>query len=165
MDDKVAVPNHVDLEITGDLTIAAWIKKDRTNDGRRWDAILAKSPGTWDYELLTSQDKSDEPAFFSKAGVPNEVYGSSPIPANSWHHVALTRSGNTVTFYLDGTAMSTVSMSGAFPTSGGGLQIGFDGSANNGMDGSIDEVQLYNRGLSAEEILAVMGTGNHKGGN
>jgi hypothetical protein len=154
---SVEVPNHPALEITGDITIAAWVWKDSPNEAKRWDAILSKTPGKWDYELLTSKAKSDELAFYSPQGEPKEVYSGKPVPSKRWCHVAVTRSGDQVRMYLDGELASTATMGGKFPTNGGALQIGLDGAKQvNGMIGLIDEVYLFNRALSQSEIKALM---------
>lgn len=153
----VEVANHPLLEITADITIAAWVFKDSANDARRWDAILSKSPGKWDYELLTSKSKSDELAFYSKSGKPDEVYSARPLAVGRWQHVAVTRRGDEVRFYLDGELVNTATMSGAFPKMGGALQIGQDGAKTpNGMVGRLDEVFLYSRALTDAEIRRLL---------
>jgi hypothetical protein len=154
---SVEIANDPALEITGDITIAAWVFKDAPNSALRWDAIVSKSPGKWDYELLTSKAKSDELAFYSKTGKPDEVYSGRPVITGRWQHVAVTRRGSEVCLYLDGQPASKVTMSGDFPRTGGGLQIGNDGARTpNGMIGRIDEVFLYRRALSAEEVRQLM---------
>jgi hypothetical protein len=153
---SIEIENHATLELEQDITIAAWIRKDRPNDGERWDAILSKSPGIWDYELLTSMANSDEPAFYGRDTEPNEVYAGEPAPAGRWTHVAVSRTGERVTFYLDAAERLTSTQSGTFVRSGGRLQIGFDGAERNGgMLGCIAGVALYSRGLGAAEVTAL----------
>jgi len=155
--DSVEVANRPALEIRGDITIAAWVKKDKPNEFKRWDAIVSKTPGKWDYELLTSKAKSDEVAFFSPTGNPKEVYSGRPVPSGRWCHVAITRTGDQVRLYLDGVLANTVTMSGSFPVNGGPLQIGLDGAKQvNGMIGAIDEVYLFNRALTEAEIKTLL---------
>jgi sulfate permease, SulP family len=150
---SVDVPNAPALELERDLTIAAWIWKERTNDEERWDAIVSKSPGIWDYELLTSMARSDEPAFYGRDTEPNEVYAGEPAPAGRWTHIAVARSGSDVAFFLDGRALARSTQEGMFRRSGGALQFGHDGAARNGgMLGWIAGVALYDRALDAEEV-------------
>lgn len=155
--EAVNIPNHPALEITGDITIAAWVFKESSNNATRWDAIMSKSPGKWDYELLTSMSKSDELAFYSKTGTPSEIYSTRPVPVGRWVHVAVTRRGDEAIVYLDGEVASRVRMTGAFPKTGGGLQLGQDGAKKvNGLIGKLDEVYLYSRALTPAEIKALM---------
>jgi len=156
IDDVVTIANDSQLQITDDITIAAWIQKDLPNLGLRWEAIVTKGALQYDYELLTSKEFSDQPAFYSPTTVPTEVYADSALPAESWQHIAVTRTGSTVTFYINGLVTNVVTMAGRFPVSTGDLLIGFDGNANNGMDGLIDEVYLYNRALSSSEIQGLV---------
>lgn len=156
-DDSVEVEGSPALQITGDITIAAWVRKGRPNEGKRWDAIVSKTPGKWDYELLTSKSRSDELAFYSKPCQPSEVYSGKPIPSGTWRHVAVTRAGSALKMYLDGELAGATTMSGTFPVNEGALQIGQDGpKRQNGMIGEIDEVFLYQRALTEVEIETIM---------
>ena len=69
--------------------------------------------------------------------------GSYPLSANTWYHVALVRSGNTVTLYINGVSQGSVSVSGSANASGNALAIGRYGEFNgNYFKGWIDEVQV-----------------------
>jgi hypothetical protein len=48
------------------------------------------------------------------SGFTSTVTSSSPIPLNSWFHLAVVRSGSTVTMYFNGTSVGSGSNSGAF---------------------------------------------------
>ena len=160
---SIEVPHTAALAIERDITIAAWIWKEVANRGERWDAILSKTPGIWDYELLTSKARSDEPAFFSPLCDPTEVYGGLAVPAGEWAHVAVTRRGTEVVFFFNGRPTGTAVMTGAFLKSGGALQMGHDGApGNGGMIGSLADVALYDRGLDEGEIVHLFdATRNH----
>ena len=101
--------------------------------------------------------RSDEPAFYARDTAPNEVYAGEVAPDNRWTHVAVTRTGTHVTFYVDARRLATSTQEGAFLRSGGTLQIGHDGAERNGgMLGWISSVALYARGLEDEEIADLM---------
>jgi hypothetical protein len=73
---------------------------------------------------------------------------------NQWHHVAVTRSGTLFSFYVDGAVNSTASSSVMIPDANAPLTIGM---AENlfYLGGYEDEVAIYNRALSAAEILGI----------
>jgi hypothetical protein len=81
------------------------------------------------------------------------------VPLNGWHHTAVTYSKSTglITLYVDGSQVGT-SFQGVFsPNTTTTLHIGqrvlpVIGEPTFTFNGAIDEVQLYNRGLSASEI-------------
>ena len=73
--------------------------------------------------------------------------------------MAITKSGSTVTFYIDGVAAGTATISGASIPSGA-KKIGYDNYSGSGsyFSGLMDEVRIYNRVLTVQEIatLAVL---------
>jgi hypothetical protein len=69
------------------------------------------------------------------------------ITTNQWHHVVVASDAGVVTFYID--AVSDGGFSGANTFSPN--NIGFD-TTNEAYSGLIDEVRIYNRALSVDEI-------------
>jgi hypothetical protein len=75
--------------------------------------------------------------------------------ANTWYHVVMTRASGTTYFYVNGiqTANTTAIVPG---TALNVLSIGCQLNVSNGpsryFNGTIDEVQIYNRSLSANEV-------------
>lgn len=82
------------------------------------------------------------------------------VGAGAWHHIAYAIDAETETaaLYLDGLAGGTVTFSGPplFMQEGQELRIGLS-SGTEFMVGQIDELALYNRALSAEEIAGLAG--------
>ena len=83
-----------------------------------------------------------------------------PYPNNQWHFVAATGSTNLVALYVDGNLVASKSVSGTgfgesgyyFNISGGGV---FD-ATNNWFLGQIDEVAVWYRALSTNEIASLV---------
>ena len=72
-----------------------------------------------------------------------------------WYHVAVTRSGTTYKFYLDGTQNGTDRFdANTVPTATAPLTLG-KAEALAALNGMLDEVQIFNRALSAGEIQSV----------
>ena len=71
---------------------------------------------------------------------------SAVISTNAWHHVAMVRSGTTLTFYVNGTAAGTFSSANFGSGTGGTLHIGtyFNNYNNDGSDfyGYIDDLRI-----------------------
>ncbi|MDD5191568.1 MAG: Ig-like domain-containing protein [Candidatus Nanoarchaeia archaeon] len=75
--------------------------------------------------------------------------------ANTWYHVVMTRRSGTTYFYVNGA--QTASTSASVPSAPNNyLTIGCELNTSNNpqryFNGTIDEVYIYNRGLSANEI-------------
>lgn len=161
-DEYVNVAASPVFGITGDITMAAWIKREAP---LAYDAIMAKTDGAnfFDYDFYFS-DGDNRLRLWSDFGNPTPVFSTREVTDTNWHHVAVTRAGSTVTFYIDGLEAGTTTMTGAFANNSIPIRIATDGPAwdpKSLFQGRIDEARLYNRALSAAEIrsLNVSGTG------
>jgi hypothetical protein len=84
-------------------------------------------------------------------GIHNAVCQPSPLPSNTWTHLAATYNGSILTLYRNGVAVGATTVSSTLSPTTGTLQIGAsqDGAYFKGL---IDEVRIYNKALSATEI-------------
>ena len=92
----------------------------------------------------------------------NTMVSALPVNDGVWHHVAYTRDANTAVLYIDG-ELSAIQNGLLVPTSISPLVTDvdlriLDGPVEIGRNlaGSIDEVRIWNRLLSAEEIRSMM---------
>ena len=84
------------------------------------------------------------------------------LTANSWHHVVATLdSAGLMLLYLDGALVAT-SAAGAMAPNYSSMTTVFIGADNNGsnvvenrMTGALDDLQMFNKTLSASEIYAI----------
>ncbi len=88
--------------------------------------------------------------------------GGRAIPTTTalgtgWHHVAMViDAGGTPTAYYDGVAVGTYTGTNATAPSSSITTIGsLSSNSTNNFTGSIDDVRLYNRSLSASEVLSL----------
>ena len=84
------------------------------------------------------------------------LIGRTPLTFRAWHHVVLVREAGKVRVHLDGRAEPEIS--GDFPhTLSAGAEDVFFGGRNDGqfgLEGKLDEIAVYERALTAEEIAA-----------
>ena len=178
---RVSVQNSASLNsITNQITIAAWVKSlgngnDRTfvNKCVYLNSQLQCGP-LWRFFMETYQEYSwlvftgkftDNTDFVvssqGTAGLP------SNLPFNTWQHIAVTYDGTNITIYLNGNAIASQSYPGkTLKTNDHGLRIGggHDRDAwysyyDTGFKGYMDEVLIYNRALSEEEIRNIYDVG------
>jgi sugar lactone lactonase YvrE len=81
-----------------------------------------------------------------------------PVCDSSWHHVALTYTGSIstsiFTTYIDGVQVSSTSASFSISSaSTSKLQIGFGGIGSTFYTGSISDIRIFSRSLSASEVV------------
>ena len=146
------VANPRKAGITGDISILVWIK--RTGSLPTYDAMLSKSNGSeWDY-LLYFNASTSHLRFFSSVGADINWTSTSTITDAKWHHVAVTRIGSAWSLYIDGKVDASGSDGTALSNNTYPLVIGrlSAASTTSGVDGFMDDIRLYNRGLSAQEI-------------
>src|SRR5204862_589831 len=93
----------------------------------------------------------------SAAGATVDIEGTTFISTNVWYHVAGVRGSNFLQLYVNSQleAQATVSFPQDYGTQP--LFFGTSGSASwdHKLNGSLDEVSLYNRALSSNEISSV----------
>lgn len=71
-----------------------------------------------------------------------------------WHHVAMTRSGNTYEFFFDGNSVGTSDNSLSIGNANADLRIG-QAEGLGFVDGRLDEIKIFNNALSASEVNAL----------
>ena len=146
------------LDITGPISMGIWIKPG--TDGSVETAPLSKADSVrgWSWQLRYGWN-TDKPTImgFQFNGTDSRVwvYVNQELAVGEWYHVAGAYDGETVRCYLDGVETDSAPMSGITggPSS---LLIGSDGWRCDWI-GAIDEVAIYDRGLSAREVLYLAG--------
>jgi len=86
---------------------------------------------------------------------------ANTIKANEWTHVVGTYDGKTVMIYLNGVKQAEVKASAAIPASAATYVIGGTQESRDWFSGMIDEVKVYSRGLTEDEVKKSM-AGNIK---
>lgn len=148
------VNNPLSLSTASDFTVSAWLNPSSTS-------------GTWRQVVDTRASGSNTPI---RLGINNgtlvcrieagsvgnsfSVTLKASIPTNKWAHGACTLSGTTLSGYFDGVLVSSAVIAGS--TSSTVLTIGKDPtSGSEEFAGSIDEVRVYSRALSAVEVASL----------
>jgi sugar lactone lactonase YvrE len=153
IDDLVTVPASSDLNLSKNFTLEAWVKPDEIN---KWSAVITKevASGTG-YQLHAEGEKSAPSGYVAKDGEGHNygVNGTSALPTSAWSHLALTNDGTNLRLYVNGVQIASAA-SGPMFTGEGELHIGNNvrWMTEDGFKGTIDEVRLYNRTLSAGEV-------------
>ncbi len=152
--DYLEVPYSRGLGIGGDITIAAWVRREAFGE---YGGILAKTSGAldqWDYVFYFPAG-SDTLRFWSDGQHPLEVASTGSVTSGTWHHVAITRSGDTVSFFINGRESGSATVTGRMPDRQFPVRIGTDGpyyNAGSMYRGQLDDVRLYSTALSEAAI-------------
>ena len=76
---------------------------------------------------------------------------------NGWHHIVFVEDGNYLNFYLDGAFISNSASSGTWANVATPFYIGWNSANMPTVD--FDDVRIYNRALSASDVLSIYQNG------
>jgi hypothetical protein len=155
-DEWVNVPRSTSLDSTGDtgmVTLAGWVKV--TSGDKPWTWVASRQEQGTSYEHFGLGLLAGAPAcsiHFSFAIAPQSV------PLDQWVHLAMTYDALTCTVYEAGQKVTSLDV--GWPISADVTQFVMGGNQNLDavkelLDGVVDEVRLYNRALTQEEIAAL----------
>ena len=148
----VTVNSSASLNLVNRLTLEAWVSPTVSSG---WRTIIFKELDAI-YELYASS--SSGPVGGVNIGGYQEVFSGTSLPTNTWSHVAATWDGTTLRLYVNGVQVGSRAVAGTLSTTSNPLRIGGDATWGEYFAGTIDEVRVYNRALSAAEIQTDMNT-------
>ncbi|MDD4992228.1 MAG: hypothetical protein PHR83_08355 [Paludibacter sp.] len=159
--DYLQLPNGLMSSVT-DFTVAAWIKMDKE---QWWPRIFDFGTGTDNYMFLAEVNTSAgfyQLRFAIRTAAINEqqINCTSNIAVGSWVHVAVTLNGNVGTMYVNGVAVATNTIMTLNPSSLGSTNLNYIAKSqfnDPGLAGSVDEFRVYNRALTANDVLSLTG--------
>ncbi len=155
----LSIPNASNLQPTGALTIAAWIKGDAWGAGTDVDTIVRKGEGNPNNYQLAISDGRVELLLDGNDGA--GFRGNTVLATGVWYHVAATWDGSTVRIYVNGVLNNTpASRTGTIGVDTRPAYIGGRSGADQ-FDGMIHEVRLYDRALSQADITHLYGSIGH----
>jgi hypothetical protein len=151
----VTIADVAALRLTTAMTLEAWVRPTSSASWRC--ALLKESSGGLAYGLYAS-DTSSRPSAYVRVGSDVDATGPSAITLNAWTHLAATYDGAALRLYVNGTQVTSRTLTGSIASSTQPLRIGGNQVWGEYFAGLIDEVRVYNRALSAAEIQTDMNT-------
>jgi len=138
--DTIAIPHNSMLE-PASITVEFWAKLN--SDGTR-HVMVTKWTG------YTTEVNSDGTFKWGLNGLPSQYFGTKTISFGQWHQLVGTFDNTTKLqcTYIDGNLSECQTASGTISYGGATLYVSWSSETN----GTIDEVKIYNRALSAHQI-------------
>ena len=137
---------------TTNVTASAWVYYDAYGGGgQTYSVITLKggNPWTWLLENPSNTFRFRITAGGSDVNVPD----TSTHLLNTWYNVVGTYDGSNMKIYANGILKNTQAQSGTLATNSVTAKIGTFQGTNYNLTGKISNVQIYNRALSATEVL------------
>ncbi len=145
-DDYVSVPHNPSLNVPA-VTVEAWVKMSTTSGNRN---VVFKGDHRY---LLQIRDGKVLFGSKSSSGSYSEFRGSLDVLPNTWTHIAITHDGSVKKMYVNGVLDPiTQDQTGLYTADTNSLKIGTHNTLAEWFSGLIDEVKIYNKALSADEI-------------
>jgi hypothetical protein len=148
--DYVDCGEDASLKITTNITVSAWILPNALENSDKFVSNFGYVGGgsSTGYEL--AMDSATDARF--RVRDTSVVYDISSFAGN-WTHLVGTNDGSYSRFYVNGVEVDSNPVGNPLAATYG-LRIGMHGQSGGGwFNGTIDEVRIYNRALTQEEIL------------
>jgi hypothetical protein len=156
VDSWVTINDASSLDLTTGMTLEAWVYPTVTLTG--WRTVIEKEQSGGTVYYLQANSDADQPATGVVIDDEQILYGGTRLPASKWTHLAATYDGRMQRLYINGIEVANQATTGAIQVSNGPVRIGGNSVWGEAFQGRIDEVRIYNRALSAIELLADMNT-------
>jgi hypothetical protein len=154
LDDTVLVPGTPALLPREAVTISLWARPTALPDRE----LFLLSHGSWQNRWKLSLVPGGVPRWTVRtAAAVADVDGAAPLPVGLYTHLAATYDGQTARLYVSGQPVGQRALAGAMPRTDLPLLLGqmVPGETAYNFPGALDDVQVYNRALSAAEIAAL----------
>jgi uncharacterized membrane protein len=144
----ITVPDSPSLHLKDSMTLEAWVSPSVVNG--LWRDVLDKGS---DYSLEGTSAGQGAPAVGAMLASSRALsYGTAPLPANTWSHLAVTYDGSLLRTYVNGVLVSSRVSQGEIASSSNPLQIGGDRIFGRYFEGKIDEIRIYDIALTQAQI-------------
>jgi hypothetical protein len=156
------LPTGAVSSLTGDYTISAWVNPASNASWQRVFDIGSSSNASM---FLTTNDGAELRYAITTSGAGGEqrLNSTNPktLPLNQWSLVTVTVAGTTGTLYVNGQVVATNTAMTIHPSAFGQSTRNYIGksqySGDPALNGTVDDLNVYNRALSADEVAALAG--------
>jgi hypothetical protein len=159
--DYFTIPHSPSLDIRSEISIALWIRPGADDpEGKGTEtAPMAKALSTaspsWSFQVRYGWGSTSPFMAFTFNTSPRAwAYLGQKLNREEWCHIACSHDGTTLRSYLNGVEAGSTPM-GQITSSPTPVLIGSDGWGCDWI-GSIDDVRMYNHGITTEELAEIL---------
>jgi len=155
----VSVPDHDDLDLADGGTICLWAKWDGTFvvSGVQNPRLFGKYGGYY----VFMNNSGGQLGFRPKPTASPVTSAADALVSGTWRHVAVSFSGDGRKIYIDGVDATVLTGDATLPpVTTTALILGGYTTTSGFFCGCLDDVRIYKRPLSAQEIRAIYNSGS-----
>jgi hypothetical protein len=161
--------NAPSTNIVGSCTMAAWVKMNSAAQDQKVGGNQDGTSGGYKMSIYGLREEFEVRDASNNPWLDRAVSGGTILTMGVWYHCAgvFDSSAGTIKTYINGVLDRELGgvPSNALATTTGDFQMGREpwntGGANRYFNGTLDEIRVYNRALSAAEIRALADTSVH----
>ncbi|MCW3807515.1 LamG-like jellyroll fold domain-containing protein [Plebeiibacterium marinum] len=168
--DYLSIPDNINSGLTS-FTFATWVKLNSLKSATRFFDWGSGIDGTNNYLAFVPSFNGDNDymvlRYRGASGLGYNAAATEKIPTNQWVHVAISYQwsglSGTATFYINGNNVGSVSNlpyragSTLGTTTDNYIAHSRWAQDTNGFDGVLDDIRIYNRALTSEDIISLIG--------
>jgi PKD repeat protein len=151
----ITVNDSASLHLSTGMTLEAWVNPSSLSG---WMNVLFKPNGSSGIDYVMQGSTSAGSPSLGISPSSTNLSAPSALPLNTWSHLAGTYDGATMKFYVNGLLVASKAQTGTIVSSSDPLTIGGNLLYGENWKGLIDEVRIYSRALSQDEIHGDMNT-------
>lgn len=150
------------LDLSGDFTFMCYVNLDVISSVVNSNFIHKRTAGQLSYEWWCFDDGGGNTIM--KVGIydgstDKSVQATVSLTTSTTTHIAVTRSGSTVKFVIDGTQEGgDQTMSGTINNGTATIGVGATNTGTSLVNGRVDDFRVYSAAMTPAEIAAEMGT-------
>ena len=158
------------LDVNGSgVTLAAWVRADSFTGNNFDGRIISKASGiATDRHVFmlstTRRGNTDDVVLLGRVRIDGDTANfranTGLLQTGEWYHVAMVYDESAMTLYLDGEVVASAGLTGSIDQdSSVDVAVGSQPNGSNAWDGLIDDVRIFQRGLSAGELAEIASGG------
>ncbi len=140
------------LDITKGITISCWVKIAGDTGDNQSGVEKGAAWASGEYNLLPVYGGAVLLQMFDLPEACNDDATGGNVLDNQWHFIAGVWDGKAINIYVDAKSAREMGCVGEIKPNADPLYIGCRGGSGRWVNGTMDEIKIYNRGLSIDEI-------------
>lgn len=159
---RIEIPNNdiVDIYANENFTIMFWTKLNPVYEQNY--ARFVSSYNVVDGWELALDNNGDfvTAGIKSNAGSHYKISSTTNISDNQWHFISLNRTGSILTLIIDNSDIAVIDATSGNLSNDVNIRIALGRTGGNDLEGIVDELKMYNKSLSADELTYIYNSGN-----
>ncbi len=163
-----ALAENSKFKLGEQFAVSAWVKAPVRDGGER--VIVAQGAATirrYDFPLFRENTWPEAEGWkmlineageldFIAIGMEGLASSGHKLDDGLWHHTLVSSDGSTLTYYVDGVAVKTLSVSGTPVVQSTDLYMGSSPNYDRHLDGSLAEVRVFDAAKTPEEVTVTV---------